>query len=161
MCNENVSPTFAVPIRRACCTCFFFHDDVPEETKRKMLDALKNEDYDEPLKRAQIDPDVILRRDLQDFVSSNTMRFFKILDLPPEFLPTDVTAWKGNESYKKSKAITSSLKVVNDVAERGVALMEEYSKLHTKDEEQKQYLLLLVKQFRSKYPDSKKSTLMS
>lgn len=53
------------------------------------------------------------------------------------------------------------MRVVNDIAERGVALMDEYNKLHTTDEDQKQYLLLLLKQYRKKYPDSKKSTLLS
>lgn len=48
------------------------------------------------------------------------------------------------------------MKVVNDIAERGVALMQEYNKLHTNNEEQK---LLLVKEYRQKYPDSNKSTL--
>lgn len=52
------------------------------------------------------------------------------------------------------------MRVVNDIAERGVALMEEYNKLHTNNEEQKQYLLLLVKDYRQKYPDSNKSTLL-
>jgi len=45
------------------------------------------------------------------------------------------------------------MRVVNDIAERGVTLMEEYNKLHTTNEEQKQFLLLLIKQFRQKYPD--------
>jgi hypothetical protein len=52
------------------------------------------------------------------------------------------------------------MRVVNDITEQGVALMEEYNKLHTTNEEQKQYLLLLVKQYRQKYPDTKKSTLL-
>ncbi|GBN12025.1 hypothetical protein AVEN_102205-1 [Araneus ventricosus] len=43
---------------------------------------------------------------------------------------------------------------MNNVVEFGVALMESYNKFHTKVEEQKQYLLLLVKQFRSKYLDT-------
>ena len=47
--------------------------------------------------------------------------------------------------FKAAKKIVHSLRVVNDIAERGVALMEEYNKLMTTDEEQKQYLLLLVK----------------
>lgn len=52
------------------------------------------------------------------------------------------------------------MKVVNDIAERGVALMDEYNRLHTNDEEQKQYLLLTVKDYRRRFPDTKKSTLM-
>lgn len=72
----------------------------------------------------------------------------------------DVDHWNEEEDYKKSKEIVQSMRVVNDTAERGVALMEEYNKLHTTDEEQKQFLLLLIKQFRQKYPDRKKSTLI-
>jgi len=49
--------------------------------------------------------------------------------------------------------------VVNDVAERNVKLIEEYNTILTKDEDQKQYLLQVVNEYRKKYPDSKKSTL--
>lgn len=139
----------------------FFDDRVSQETKVKMVEALKTEENDEPLKRARVDPDVVLKKDLSDFVSSNSLRFFKLLNIPTDFLQKDVKEWKEDDSYKRGKTVVSSLRVVNDVAERGVALMEEYNKLHTRDEEQKQYLLLLVKQFRNKYPNSNKSTLMS
>ena len=50
------------------------------------------------------------------------------------------------------------MRVVNDIAERGVALMDEYNKLHTTDEEQKQFLLLVVKEYHQWYPDSSKKT---
>ena len=50
------------------------------------------------------------------------------------------------------KTNASSIRVVNDTAERGVALMEEYNKLHTNNEEQKQYMLLAVKEFHQRYP---------
>lgn len=77
------------------------------------------------------------------------------------FLKNDVETWDDDESYKKNKAIVHSMRVVNDIAERGVALMEEYNKLHTNDEQQKQYLLLLVKDYRKRIPNTKKSTLFS
>jgi len=51
------------------------------------------------------------------------------------------------------------MRVVNDIAERGVALMDEYNKLHTTDEEQKQFLLLVVKEYHQWYPDRSKKTL--
>ena len=41
-----------------------------------------------------------------------------------------------------------------------VELMDEYNLLHTNDEEQKQFLLLTVKNYRQQYPDRNKSTLM-
>lgn len=52
------------------------------------------------------------------------------------------------------------MKVVNDIAESGMPLMKEYNNLHTTNEEQKQYLLLLVKLYKKMYPNSKKSTLL-
>lgn len=72
----------------------------------------------------------------------------------------DIEHWEKYKDYKKSKDIIQSMRVVNDIAERGVALMEEYNKLHTINEEQKQFLFLLIKQFRQKYPDGKKLTLI-
>lgn len=53
----------------------------------------------------------------------------------------------------------NNLRVVNDLAERGVKLMEDYNKLISKNEEQKHYLLQVVSQYRHKFPDCKKSTL--
>lgn len=77
-----------------------------------------------------------------------------------QFLNKDVETWEDDADFKAAKKIVHSMPVVNDIAERGVALMEEYNKLMTTDEKQKQYLLLLVKEYRKKYPDTKKSTLV-
>jgi len=54
---------------------------------------------------------------------------------------------------------TSELKVVNDIAERGVRLMEEFKDILTDDEEQRRMLLHCVKDTRKLYPDLRKSTL--
>ena len=54
-----------------------------------------------------------------------------------------------------------NMKVTNDLAERGVKLMEEYNKILTNDEQQKQYLLQIVKKFSSSLPDKNKKTIMS
>lgn len=140
----------------------FFDDKVPIETKREMVNALKKEGSEDPPKRIQLDLEVVKQKDLDYFVSRNTLRFFKIMGFKTEYLEKDVPIeeWDQYDSYKKSKEIVKSMKVVNDIAERGVALMEEYNKLHTTNEEQKQYLLLLVKQYRQKYPNANKSTLL-
>ena len=63
----------------------------------------------------------------------------------------DVETWEDDSDFDAAKKIVDS----------GVVLMEEYNKLLTIDEEQKQYSLLLVKEYRKKYPDTKKSTLES
>jgi len=51
------------------------------------------------------------------------------------------------------------LSVVNDLAKRGVALIEQYNSILTKDEEQKQFLLQVVEEHRRRFPDSSKKTL--
>jgi len=52
------------------------------------------------------------------------------------------------------------MKVVNDCAERGIALVEEYNSSLTKDEEQKQFLLRLVELHRKQFPVATKATMM-
>lgn len=64
-----------------------------------------------------------------------------------------------DESYQENVAFFKRLSVVNDVAERGVALIEEYNKCLTKNEEQLQYLLQVVKNHRQKYPNCNKINL--
>ena len=103
---------------------------------------------------------MIQSKELEDFVSSATQNFFTITGIPSTFLrQLDVASWDENDEYKIAKSIVTGLKVTNDLAERGVALMDEYNKLHTNDEEQKQFLLLIVQKYRQLCHDRKKSTL--
>ena len=55
--------------------------------------------------------------------------------------------------------MVNNLKVVNDMAERGVKLIIDYSQFLTKDGQQKQYVLHVVSRCRQLYPDSSKITL--
>ena len=48
---------------------------------------------------------------------------------------------------------------MNDVAERGVRLMEEFKDVLTDDEEERRMLLHCVEDTRKLYPDFRKSTL--
>jgi hypothetical protein len=63
-----------------------------------------------------------------------------------EFLEKIVEIWEEDEVYKRSREIVRAMRVVNDTEERGVALMEEYNRSNTTNEEQKQCLFLLMKQ---------------
>ena len=49
---------------------------------------------------------------------------------------------------------------MNDTAERGVALMQEFNALLTKDEKQTQFAIQVIKEHRKRHPDSKKATLL-
>ena len=54
---------------------------------------------------------------------------------------------------KNGLQIINNLSVINDVAERGIKLIEEYNSILTKDEKQKQFLLQVVNDYRATYPD--------
>ena len=85
---------------------------------------------------------------------------FKIFDLSYDFLDVDIELWTSNESYKESEEYFKLMKVVNDAAERGVALVSEFNKCLTKNEEQFQYLLQIVKEHRAKLPNCNRSQFL-
>ncbi|CAI6372613.1 unnamed protein product [Macrosiphum euphorbiae] len=141
----------------------FFDEDVSVETKKKMITALNTDSKDEFRKQYILKPnqvDSILNKGLEDFICSESMTLFNRFKINTEFLKIDPSSWQNNENYKKAAAIIKNIPVVNDVAERGVKLIEEYNDKITKDESQKQYLLQVVYHYRKTYPDSRKGTLM-
>jgi len=102
----------------------------------------------------------ILNKGLEDFICVSSMQFFKRFKINTDFLTTDPSKWNDDEHFKKSTADVTNINVVNDIAERGVKLIEEYNTKFTNDETQKQYLLKVVCVYCNKYPDSKKNTIL-
>ena len=138
----------------------FFDRDIDVSEKRAMVEGLSREGEEDPPKRVcNLDQSKIPDKRLRDFVTQNTRKFFQILSLPDSFLKEDPDTWVTNPDYLKAEEVVRELRVVNDTAERGVALMQEYNALLTKDEEQMQFALQVVKEHRKHYPDSKKATL--
>jgi hypothetical protein len=74
---------------------------------------------------------------LADFVISNTRLFFERLERSQNFLNKDPQEWNADEDYIRAKQFLSNLRVMNDVARRGVELIEQYNSILTTDEEQK------------------------
>lgn len=127
-----------------------------------MLLAMKAVDGDEePAKRIKIDSDALQEKALHHFATKNTMSFFQKLNLKTDFLELPIEQWYSNLSFQESKATVQALSVVNDQAERGVALIQEYSGRITKDEEQLQFLLQVVADHRKIFPNPLKQTLLS
>ena len=135
----------------------FFDDDVSVEEKRLMIVALnKNAGSEEPLK--QITPFIEpTTKGLHDFVTTSTARFFKILGLSEDFLHRDSSQWQYEIEYKKNKDVAQSVKVVNDLAECGVALVQEFNSSLAQNEEQKQYLLQVVEHHRRQFAEPTKA----
>ena len=129
----------------------FFDDEVSLEEKKLMVAALaEGEGSNAPSKRIKPIHDPVAKK-LHDFVTTSTVRFFKILGLSEEFLQSDPSEWGHQEKYRKNQSVVKSVKVVNDLAERGVALIQEFNSSLTRNEEQKQYLLQVVEEHRKQF----------
>lgn len=137
-----------------------FDDTVSYDVKKSIVEAVKTrEGTDVKARRFVIDQKnlhSIMQKNMSDFVSKKSLNLFEIFELPYDFLDTDINSWPTDESYKENKEYFTQLRVVNDVAERGVALVTEYNQCLTKNEEQFQYLLQSVKEHRKKYPTCNK-----
>lgn len=117
---------------------------------------------DSPTKKFTILPHQISQyvdKNIEDFVSQETLNFFKRFAIPTEFLKKDPKEWKNDSGYNLGLNIVNKLKVVNDSAERAVKLMEDFNPVLSKDEEEKQLIMQVVADYRKQYPDTNKSTL--
>ena len=85
------------------------------------------------------------------------MRFFHILELSDDFLQYDPSEWGLIPTYQRSRVAAQSVKVVNDLAERGVALVQEFNSSLTRNEEQRQFLLQVVEEHRKQFSEPTKT----
>ena len=76
-----------------------------------------------------------------------------------ELLTMNPAGWTDSPLYDKAKSVVDSIKVVNDSAERTVALMSSYNESITKNESEMQRLVQVVEDNRKRIPDYKKTTL--
>lgn len=135
----------------------FFDDHVSVDEKRLMVKALtENSGSAEPLKRIPpfLEP---VTKGLHSFVTTSTMRFFHILELSDDFLQYDPRQWGLIPTYQRSRVAAQSGKVVNDMAERGVALVQEFNSSLTRNEEQRQFLLQVVEEHRKQFSEPTKT----
>jgi len=125
-----------------------------------------NEEESRPEKRPRRlqlnckDVDKVCNKNFAELISGYSLRFFKILNIDSEFLKEEPDKWPENEAFQSICSQLKTLRVVNDVAERGIKLISEYNDVLCKDESQKQYLVQTVQMFRQQYPDAIKSTVV-
>lgn len=143
----------------------FFDESVSLNTKRCMVTELnQSEDIENVIpKRIELkykDMVIFCKKEMDDFVTSQTRNFFVRFGISQDFLYIDPALWSESESYQNALKIVNNLKVVNDVAERGVQLFTEFNQLITKDEDQKQYALQLISEYRKSFVGAKKETIL-
>ena len=101
---------------------------------------------------------------LDSFVTERTGDLFNFVSFTGQedsrcFLAKDPDTWKVDDSFRKLKESVMRMKVVNNTAECGIALIQKYDETITKDEDQKQFLLRFVQRHRKLYPTSSKAAL--
>ena len=111
-----------------------FDPEVDDDTKREMVLNLKSPPKERQSRKRYIVPrkDKVEINSLRNvnlvfFVSIRSKGFFRKLSLDPECLEHDPSEWPGCESFQKELQRVKSLQVVNDTAERAVALTKEYN----------------------------------
>lgn len=143
----------------------FFDKNVSKQINEKMVRAIfsrtgsKKREIRHVIKAESYDS--ILASDLSAFITKSSKCLFDRFDLNYDFPSTSPDLQEDNESYQQCLKVLTDLKVVNDTAERGVALLQHFTDCLTKDEEQKQYVLQFVSQHRKEYRDSNINTFVA
>lgn len=134
----------------------FFDSRVPDEERRQMAAALSR-----PARKGAKKLEgkgLKLDGTLHGRVTSKTKSLFDLLGASPD-LTRPVREWDLDPAYKLARERAAALSVVNDAAERGIALIEKFNNSITRDEQQKQYLLKLVHRHRQLVGREKKADL--
>ena len=106
-----------------------FDKEVSDDMKRQMVVSLSKVSNEGTSKRPQRNN--CEDKCLADFVTINRREFFKKLD--QKFLEKDFSSWK-DHGFQSALQFAQSIEVINDSAQRGVALIQEYNQLMTRDE---------------------------
>lgn len=112
-----------------------------------MVENLDVDGHPDKPQRINLPVNKIMSSELCDFVTNNTYFFFdtilkeEITGISKHFLTTDPATWEEDEQYIAAKAMIKKLVVVNDLAERLIALMTRFNTVLTHQEQQKQYIL--------------------
>jgi len=78
-----------------------------------------------------------------------------VLQLPTSYPAIDPSYWRQNEEYNDAlRVINCLVKVTNEAAERGVALLKQFHDKFSHDEDQKQGISLMVSHYRNKFPNA-------
>lgn len=140
-----------------------FDDRVSCETKMAMTANFKKKPAEKILKRLD-GKSFNYAMPLEQYVSQRSLKIFDLLLMDGQeeahnFLVKQPLLWPEDPVYVKFKEAVQRLKVVNDTAERGIALMTAYNGSLPHDEEQVQYLLQVVAAHRKAIPKPTKATL--
>ncbi len=84
---------------------------------------------------------------------------FRSLHISTSWLAAPVMDWRCNPDFLIAEEFVKSVKVTNDVAERGVKLISDFACYITTDPQQRAALLQCVEQHRRRFPSFEKKLL--
>ncbi|KYM93405.1 hypothetical protein ALC62_15995 [Cyphomyrmex costatus] len=145
----------------------FFDDEISIDIKRAMQKSLFinkiHEDINSP-KRFYINDTTnmqdLQQREMDFFINNQSLLFFERFGINKQFLQLNCEMWTKDDDYLQGLQIVKELRVVNDTAERTVHLTEQYINVLTKDEQQKQYLIQIVSEFKKNTQEANKETVI-
>ncbi|VVC38702.1 Hypothetical protein CINCED_3A001183 [Cinara cedri] len=77
----------------------------------------------------------IVQNEINIFVNNDTRDFVKLFNLDENCLQSDPSTLDDSDSYRNALSIVTELRAMNDTAERGIGLIENYNTLFTINEE--------------------------
>ncbi|KAG0723597.1 hypothetical protein GWK47_042395 [Chionoecetes opilio] len=175
---QDLSEYHDVKISRTCLTVFgrhlwylseglvglaLFDPQVNATMKRNIVRAIfEREATEDSPKRAALPATSSLpTKQLLDFASRGSNFLFESLKMKTSFLSKEPDTWSDDEDFKTGVAAVGGLRVINDTAERGIALIQAFNSKITKSEDQRQLLLQVVEEQRRSQPGTSKQDLTS
>ena len=123
----------------------FFDSEISVVHKKLIFKALTKPQKNSRKKATVAQSEMLANKiSLDYFVTEKTKCFFDKLGLSSNFLNIHPLHWENDNEYQQNVECISKLKVVNDCAERGVALVQEYNTSLSKNESEKQNVLQVV-----------------
>lgn len=141
-------------------TLFSSHPSMTKSVKEEIAVKLSETEKPESYRRGKpVFPTIGGSTTLTDLVGPDSYFLFDALGVEMDWLSQPVDTWKEHDGYRVAEKFVRSVKVVNDVAERGVKLMYDFATQITTDPEQRGCLLQVVEYHRRKFDSFKKATL--
>ena len=142
-----------------------FSDKISVDDKRLVAQAMANSGAEWTVRGVRYpseECDQLQTKKWHELITSSSTAAMNSLGLDVSTLAAnDPHIWKDIPSFQQAAAVVKSIKVVNDVAERSVALMSSFNQSITRRESGMQKLIQVVEDNRRRIPDASKSTLES
>ena len=168
-CDPQLADEALVVLRRHCwyltpevAIFLLFSKKVSMDEKSRLSSKLLTLQHEAPtsfnLEKPKF-PIILENTKMEDLITPQSFKFFKILGLDYDWLSMSPEKWDSEESFNVANEFVHTVKVTNDVAERGVKLASDYARILTKDDIIRPMLLQGVERFRRMYPNFLKTTL--